>query len=115
MSHYIYDLEDSTTTINRKDFNTVLAAIKQEVEKPKWNCYGWKDDVLKAETLEEVAWIFDIGLCNVSDGNYRPVFAGTYASDFFKYLLEIVTPYMSIGKIVIADGYGKKLINFCKK
>ena len=115
MSHYIYDLEDATTTINRKDFNTVLAAIKQEVKKPKWNSYEWKDDVLKAETLEEVAWIFDIGLCNVSDGNYRPVFAGTYASDFFKYLLEIVTPYMSIGKIVIADGYGKKLINFCKK
>lgn len=115
MSHYIYDLEDATTTINRKDFNTVLAAIKQEVKKPKWNSYGWKDDVLKAETLEEVAWIFDIGLCNVSDGNYRPVFAGTYASDFFKYLLEIVTPYMSTGKIVIADEYEKKLINFCKK
>lgn len=112
MSHYIYDLEDATTTINRKDFNTVLATIKQEVKKPKWNCYGWKDDVLKAEALENVAWIFDIGLCDVSDRNYRPVFDGTYASDFFKYLLEIVTPYMSTGKIVIDDGYVKKSIDF---
>ena len=112
MSHYIYDLEDATATINRKDFNTVLAAIKQEVKKPKWNRYGWKDDVLKAETLGKVAWIFDIGLCDASDGNYRPVFDGTYASDFFKYLLEIVTPYMSTGKIVIDDEYGKKSIDF---
>ena len=112
MSHYIYDLEDATTTINRKDFNTVLAAIKQEATQPKWTRHGWKDDVLKAEILEKVAWIFDIGLCNVSDGNYRPVFDGTYASDFFKYLLEIVTPYMSNGKIIIADEDGKKSIDF---
>ena len=58
---------------------------------------------------KSLIWIFDIGLCNDSDGNYRPVFAGTYASDFFKYLLEIVTPYMSTGKIVIDDRYGKKI------
>lgn len=118
MSFYAYELKEATTYINKKVFSIVLEKIKQEVRKNKWKCYGWRKTVLDADTLEDVAKEFDIQLANEGDGYYRPVIDGTYISDFFDCLIEIVAPYMTEGEIVVNAEYDIVKIKFgskCKK
>ena len=112
MGRYVYELKEATTTINKGNFNEVLTKIKEEVGTSRWSCYGWKQHVLEAETLEDVAKIFNIQLVDEGDGNYRPVINDVYVSDFFKYLINIVAPYMTDGEIQVDDGYDTVTIEF---
>lgn len=115
MGNYAYELKEATTLINKKDFSKVLEDIKNEVRKKEWKCYGWRDDVLNAETLEDIARIFNIKLTYEGNGFYRPVVNNVYVSYFFKDLIKIVAPYMTDGKIMINDEYDDIVITFCNK
>lgn len=113
MGHYAYELEESTTLINKADFDTVLSKIKKEVNKDKWKGYGWRDSVLNAKTLEDVITKeFGIQLVDEDEGYYRPVINNVYVSNFFSYLIEIVAPFMTDGEIRVDDEYGIKTIEF---
>ena len=112
MGHYAYELKEATSFINKKDFNTVLEKIKEEVKTPKWSCYGWRNSVLKAETLEDFAKEFNIQLVEEENDNYRPEINDVYVSNFFRYLIEIIAPYMTNGEININDEYDDVLIVF---
>lgn len=112
MGHYAYELKEATTTINKENFNEVLSKIKEEVGTDRWSCYGWRQDVLEAETLEDVAKVFNIQLVDEGDDNYRPYINDVYVSNFFKYLINIVAPYMTDGEIQVDDEYDTVTIKF---
>ena len=112
MGTYAYELKEATTFINKENFEQVLFEIKLEVETSQWAGYGWRDHVLDAKTLEDVAKIFGIQLIDEGDGNYRPVINDVYVSQFFDYLIDIVAPYMSDGEIQVNDGYDVVIIEF---
>ena len=77
-----------------------------------WKSYGWRDYVLNAETLEDVAKEFNIKLVDEGEGNYRPYINDVYVSNFFKYLINIVAPYMTDGEIQVDDEYDTVTIEF---
>lgn len=112
MGHYAYEIEKITTFINKEDFNKVLDRIKEEVNKDKWKGYGWRDSVLNAKTLEDVAKEFGIQLTDEGGGYYRPVINGVYVSNFFTYLIDIVAPFMTYGEIKVDNEYGIVTIVF---
>lgn len=112
MGHYAYELKEATTFINKENFNEVLEKIKEEVRTDKWSGYGWRDAVLNAETFEDVTREFGIELIDEGDGNYRPFVNGIYVSNFFKYLIDIVAPYMTDGEIQVDDEYSKVTVIF---
>lgn len=112
MSTHISECIEATTTMNKDDFDTVLANIKTAASLPKWKRYGWKDTVLEAKTFNDVMKEFNIGLVDMGNGNYRSVFNHVYVSDFFKDLLNIVTPYMTDGEIIVDDSYTITTITF---
>ena len=112
MGHYAYELKEATTTINKENFNEVLSKIKEEVGTDKWKSYGWRQSVLNAETLEDVAKEFNIKLVDEGEDNYRPYINDVYVSDFFKYLINIVAPYMTDGEIQVDDEYDEVTIIF---
>lgn len=106
MGHYAYEVQEATTLINKDCFNEVLSKIKEVVSKDKWRGYGWRSDVLNAQTLEDVAREFNIQLTEEGDGYYRPVIDSVYVSIFFDELIHIVTPYMTDGEIKVDNEYG---------
>lgn len=112
MSHYAYEVKEATTTINKKDFENVLSKIKKEVATDKWVHYGWRNNMLNAETLEDVASEFNIQLADEGNGNYRPVINNVYVSNFFPKLIEIVAPFMTDGELVIDNEYNIVTIAF---
>ena len=113
MGNYAYETDYATTTINKRNFDKVLAKIKEEAATEQWKGFGWRDSVLKAETFEDVAEkIFGIELVDEGGGDYRPYIDGTYVSSFLKNLIDIVAPYMSNGEILIEDDYGEVNIIF---
>lgn len=115
MGSYAYELQKSTSFINRKHFDDVLENIKKEVKKDNWDGFGWRNDVLSAETLEDVAKTFNIKLVDEDEGYYRPVIYEVYISHFFRKLLHIVAPYMTDGKIVVRAEYKRVIITFANK
>lgn len=112
MGHYAYELKEATTFINKENFNEVLTKIKEEVGTDKWSGYGWRDAVLNAEIFEDVTKEFGIELIDEGNGDYRPFINNIYVSNFFKYLIHIVAPYMSDGEIQVDDEYGVVTIIF---
>ena len=77
MGNYAYELKEATTFINKEDFNKVLEDIKREVRKEEWRCYGWRNNVLNAKTLEDVIVNeFRIKLFDEGDGYYKPIING---------------------------------------
>ena len=112
MGNYAYELKETTTTINKANFDEILAKIKEEVMLHLWWNYGWRENVLKAETLEDVTKEFGIELIDEGNGNYRPYINGIYVSNFFKYLVDIVAPYMTDGEIQVDDEYSKVTVIF---
>ena len=112
MSTYINELTEATTTINKSDFNEVLAKIKYAASADKWTQYGWRNDVLQAKTLIDVMNIFNIELSGDENGNYRPIINNVYLSSFFDDLVHIIAPYMTDGKIIVDDGYFTTIVTF---
>ena len=112
MSHYAYELNESTTYIKKIKYDEILTKIKKEVEKPEWNCFGWRNSVLNAETFEDVMYEFNIQLIDVNDDLARPVIEDVYVSAFFGTLLEIVAPFMTDGTMTIDDEYDQFEIIF---
>lgn len=111
MGHYAYETKDATTFIDMSGFELV-EDIKNAVRMEKWNCYGWRNDVLKAETVEEIANVFNIKLVDEEDGYCRPVIDCVYVSHFFSDLIKIVAPYMTDGVIEVDDEYNIVTITF---
>ena len=112
MGTYAYELKEATTFIKKENFDEVLEKIKAEVETPRWSGYGWRQYVLNAETLEDVAKEFNIQLIDEGDENYRPYINDVYVSNFFKDLIHIVAPYMTDGEIQVDDEYDTVTIAF---
>lgn len=112
MGRYFNECTESTTSMNKKDFDIVLSKIKTAASSPKWKQYGWRDNVLKSESFYDVMKEFDIELSDDGEGNFRPIFNHVYVSDFFKDLFNIITPYMSDGFIIVDDGYTIATIKF---
>ena len=106
MGHYAYEVQEATTLINKECFNEVLNKIKEAVSQDRWRGYGWRNDVLNAQTLERVAREFGIQLTDEGDGYYRPIINAVYVSMFFDELIHTVAPYMTDGEIKVDNEYG---------
>lgn len=111
MSHYAYEVQDATTRINRSDFE-VVERIKDAARTEKWCGYGWRNELLDATTIEEVAEIFGIELVDEGEGYYRPFIDEVYVSHFFETMIDIVAPYMTDGVIKVDDEYNIVTIVF---
>lgn len=114
MGRYFNEYTESTTSINKNNFDIVLSKIKTAASSPKWKQYGWRNDILRAESFYDVMKEFGIELSDDGGDNFKPIFRHVYVSDFFKDLLNIVTPYMSDGHIIVDDGYTIMTITFKK-
>ena len=112
MGYYANELREATTFINEESFSKVLTKIKEEVNTDRWKGFGWRDAVLKSETLEEALEEFSLQLEEVEEGNYRPVIHDVYVSFFFDYLIHIVAPYVTNGEIQVEHDYGSETIVF---
>lgn len=112
MSHYATEIKPATCYIHKEDFNEILYRIKKAAEAKCWNCYGWQKAVLNANTLEDVAKEFDIQLLHEYGNYYRPYIFDVYVSDFFKTLIEIMSYFMTNGKIMVNDEYSDVTIKY---
>lgn len=78
---------------------------------------GWRDEVMNAETLADVARVFNIELYHtdaLGDGcQVLPIFNEVYHSGYFAQLLPRVAPFMADGRLELLDSdYGLYVVEF---
>lgn len=114
MSHYAYEVQEATAYLDgdlASNLNLV-EKIKNVARTEKWCGYGWRDRLLEAKSIFEIARIFGIQLVDEGMELYRPVIDGAYVSNFFKELIDLVAPFMTDGEINVDDEYNIVTIQF---
>lgn len=106
MGRYLTALE-TTTRFKASDSGRILAAFQEVAESYPTN-YGWRQTVLDATSLKEIADEFNIQLYHTDTpaGCIIPILSDTYLSDLFIDILPKIAPYMANGKIAGLDSEG---------
>ena len=114
MSHYAYEVEEATAFLDMDHFILFngVKRIQDAARTERWCGYGWRDELLKAQTADDVARIFGIGLVDEGAGFCRPIIDGIYVSRFFDTLIDIMAPFMTNGFIKVDDEYNIVTIVF---
>ena len=127
MSSYLTALK-TTTHFMEKDAPDILRRIKKAADKfCGTSVYGWKPQIDKAETLEDIGDALNIQVYYTEGTSIVPILNGTYHSAFLVDLAKAVAPYMSNGYIegydsdtgkfrcVFKNGEFKRTIRFGKR
>ena len=97
MSEYLTALK-TTTGWKDKDDWMVLNIIKEIAGRYPVN-YGWRQDILDAETTREACEEFNITLYSAMGDLNIPILNNTYNSQFIEDVAKAIAPYMVDGYI----------------
>lgn len=108
MSQYLTDVKPATCRIEKRNAQTLAEVLKAAAKNHAYDHYGWQSSMINAETLDDIAQIFDIKLIDEGD-DLRPMLKNTYYSDFFRDISTFIAPFVTNGQIVVHNNENREI------
>lgn len=104
MSRYL-TAQKTTTRIKAENVDTVKIII-QAIASGYSSCYDWRQTVVYADSLQEIADEMGFYLHECRNGDIIPILNDTYSTNLYRDILTHISPYMEDGfiKVHATDG-----------